>query len=324
MSVGLEAPSTSVDLAVLGEKLGFSSSWVYDSHILGRDPYPIMTLIGDRTSRMKIGTCVTNPVTRHWTVTASAFSTLNELSGGRMILGIGRGDAALRAMGRSPATIAELEESIRQIKALAGGQEVSLGDVAFRLPWSGHEVPVYVAAYGPRALRVAGRLADGVILQCADPFIIEWFLQFVRQGAREAGRDISELQVQCAAPGFVADDIEDARDQVRWFPALVAHHVRTLVRRFGSENIPKELADFANINTGQVHAYPELRRQYRQEMIDDELVDSFTVIGSAAACVDKLKQLEAVGVTEWNLYCDGVREPEKLLEALATRVIPNF
>ena len=99
--------------------------------------------------------------------------------------------------------------------------------------------PSIVAAYGPKALRLAGRVGDGVILQFADPHLIKWCLGFVREGCEEAGRDWSTFHVMSAAPSFISDDLERARDQVRWFPAMVSNHVVDLVSRYAPEDLPR-------------------------------------------------------------------------------------
>src|SRR5918998_4257936 len=113
-----------VDLARRAEANGFEYGWLFDSHVLGREPYVLLTLMAQATERMRLGTCVTNPATREPSVTASSLAVLNELSGGRMDLGIGRGDSARRVLGKPPTTMATLEDAIRVIKALVEGRTV--------------------------------------------------------------------------------------------------------------------------------------------------------------------------------------------------------
>ena len=136
------------------------------------------------TERMRLGTCVTNPGTREPTVTASALATLDELSGGRMDLGIGRGDSARRVLGKPPITMADTEEAIRVIRALVAGEAIDYEGTELSFPWtSGWTLPVWVAGYGPMALAMTGRVADGLILQLADPDLIRWFVAQVREAA---------------------------------------------------------------------------------------------------------------------------------------------
>jgi probable F420-dependent oxidoreductase len=319
-------PTFSVELAVMSEKLGFKNAWFCDSHLLAQDPYPALTLMADRTKAIKIGTCVTNPVTRHWTVTASAFSTLNESSDGRMILGIGRGDSAVRAMGRRPATIDHMERAIVMIKALARGEEVRVGNAQLNFPWATRELPIYVAAYGPRALRLAGRIADGVIIQIADPFVVGWCLKFVREAAREVGRDFSEIKIQCAAPSVVSEEIDYARQQVRYFPATVSNHVMDLIEKYSPAALPVELTEFTKLRSKATYDYREHTRSDAKhaQFVPDDVVDRFTVIGSPGACIEKLKELESMGVTEFNIYLSSDTEPEKQLRLYGDQVLPSF
>ena len=137
-----------------------------------------------------------------------------------MDLGIGRGDSARRVMGKKPTTVAYMEECCRIVRALTAGEAITLDGTEVQMPWARHgPVPVWVAGYGPMALAAAGRVADGVILQLADPDIIRWCIGFVRAAAEEAGRDPDAIEVMAAAPAYVSDDLADARERVRWFPA---------------------------------------------------------------------------------------------------------
>jgi probable F420-dependent oxidoreductase len=307
--------------AVLAEESGFSHVWLWDSHVLWQEVYPIFTLIAAQTATIHIGTCVTNPVTRDPTVTASAMATLNEISGGRMEMGIGRGDSAQRVLGRKPVPVAALEQACAQIRDLAEGREVDLGGTAVRLPWSeGRRLPVWVAAYGPLALRCAGRIADGVILQLADPFIIEWALRYVREGAEQAGRDPASVQVMAAAPAYISADLEHARDQVRWFPALVSNHVVDLVKRYHDAELPGELTDYIAARERYDYAHHG-RPSDNAEFVTDDVVDRFCVLGSAAQVREKLVQLQDLGVHQFNIY-SMVDDPRALIRGFGTEIIP--
>src|SRR5829696_7290672 len=155
-----------LQLARAAEDGGFEHGWLFDSHVLWRDPYPLLTLIAEHTSRLRLGTCVTNPGTREPSVTASSLATLDEISGGRMDLGIGRGDSARRVLGKPPITLAHTEEAIGVIRDLVEGRTVTYEGTELAFPWTGSwKLPVWVAGYGPMALTMTGRVADGVILQ---------------------------------------------------------------------------------------------------------------------------------------------------------------
>ena len=204
-----------LDLARLGEDVGFDYLWLFDSHVLWREPYALLTLIAEHTERLRLGTCVTNPGTREPSVTASALATLDELSGGRMDLGIGRGDSARRVLGKPPITLAHTEEAIHVIKELVEGRPVMYEGTELQLGWTGKwKLPVWVAGYGPMALSMTGRVADGVILQLADPDLIRWFSGQMREAAVAAGRDAAALRVQAAAPLHIGPR-ENGRERTR-------------------------------------------------------------------------------------------------------------
>src|SRR6185295_6934263 len=151
-----------VELMQLAEQNGFDYGWTYDSHVLWQEPYPLLTLAAMNTERLQLGLNVTNPGTREPTVTASAFATLQDVSGGRMIMGIGRGDSARRTIGLQPVKVAEFERQVAVIRALMRGEKVDWNDTEIELSWlnglSGPlaPVPVYVAGYGPKVLAIAG------------------------------------------------------------------------------------------------------------------------------------------------------------------------
>ena len=171
-----------VELIQLAEQNGFDYGWTYDSHVLRQEPYPLLTLAARGTERIKLGLNVTNPATREPTVTASAFATLQDVSGGRMVMGIGRGDSARRDIGQKPVNVAEFEAACRMMRDLMNGRPVNWNDTEIELQWVGGlaEIPLYIAGYGPKVLAIAGCVADGVIVQVADPEIVEWIVGQVR------------------------------------------------------------------------------------------------------------------------------------------------
>ena len=312
-----------VEWATLAERRGFDYVWAWDSHVLWQEVYPVFALIAANTERVKIGPCVTNPATRDITVTASALATLNEISGGRMVMGIGRGDSARRVIGKPPATVEHMERACRAIKDLAEGREVDYEGTPTQLKWASGTLPVWVAAYGPKALRCAGRVADGLIMQLADPFIIEWSLRYVREGAEEAGRPFDDIQIMSAAPAYITDDLEHARNQVRWFPALVSNHVVDLVKRYSDTELPQELTDFIAARDHYDYADHGRTGAEHASFVTDEVVDRFCVIGDADRCRAKLRELEALGVHQFNIY-SMVDDPAAVIESFGDQVIPTF
>ncbi len=313
-----------VDLIGLAEEHGFDSGWTYDSPILWQEPYPLLTLMVQRTKTMRLGLCVTNPVTREPAVTSSAYATLQDISGGRMLMGMGRGDSAVRVMGRQPTRIAEFERRLRMIKEFTNGRSVEWEGASIQLKWAADlpEVPLYVAAYGPRALGVAGRVADGVIIQLADPEIIQWTMTTARAAAAEAGRDPAALRCLVCAPSKVSDDLAQAREEVRWFPAMVGNHVADIIRVHGEGgNIPRALTDY--IRDRDAYDYSDHSRvgAAHGSYVTDEICDRFCVIGSSDDVIAKLRELESIGVDEWIVYL-MTHDQEETLEAYGRDVIP--
>src|SRR5881398_2722961 len=223
------------ELAARADLGGFSHVWTFDSSVLWQEPFVIYSQILGRTSNVKVGPMVTNPLSRELSVTASLFATLNDMFGNRTICGIGRGDSARRVLGQPPTTLAETEAAMHVIKELAEGRAIQTPAGEVRIPWvRDGKLDVWMAGYGPKALALVGRKADGFILQLADPVILRWTMDRVRAAAAEAGRDPDEIAICVAAPAYVGDDLDHAREQCRWFGGMVGNHVADIVGRYGS------------------------------------------------------------------------------------------
>jgi len=294
------------------ESGGFQYGWIFDSHVLWKEPYPLLTLMATNSKNLRLGTCVTNPATRDITVTASLFATLNLISGGRMQLGIGRGDSSRRVLGKKPVTWSELETAVKNFRELTSGREINYDGQPTRLTWTDGPVPVWVAGYGPKVLQMAGRVADGIILQFADPDLIAWCVGFVREGAKAAGRDFKNIEIMAAAPSWLSNDVTSAREHVRWFPALVSNHVVDLVNRYKPEELPASLTSYVRNRGGYDYLHHCEVDSGNKQFVTDEVVDRFCLLGPAEAQKKKLKALAAAGVTQFNLYLMSGDEEEQL------------
>jgi probable F420-dependent oxidoreductase len=316
-------PERVVALTKQAEKAGFDYAWLFDSHVLWLEPYPLLTMMALSTSRLRLGTCVTNPAVRDPTVTASLLSTLNLISGGRMVLGIGRGDSSRRVLGKAPTTLVELEAAVDCICRLAAGDSIAFEGEDIRLSWANSKLPVWIAGYGPKALHLTGRIADGVILQFADPHLIKWCLGFVREGAIAAGRDPASIQVMAAAPVWVSDDLPKARDHVRWFPALVSNHVMDLIRRYDPSELPPELTAYVQNRSGyDYHHHAEVGSD-NARFVSDEIVDTFCIVGPASEHRRRLQELADLGVNQFNIYLMSGDE-EDTLEVYEREILPTL
>src|SRR5882757_4721613 len=313
-----------VALTRQAEAAGFEYGRLFDSHVLWLEPYPLLTLMAANTKNMRLGPCVTNPAVRDVTVTSSLFATLNLVSGGRMQLGIGRGDSSRRVLGKKPVTSAQLEQAVNDFRALTGGDKIDYDGRTAQFTWAtGGVPPVWVAGYGPKVLELAGRVADGVILQFADPDLIDWCLSFVKQGAKSAGRDFRKIEVMAAAPVWVSNDLAVGRDHVRWFPALVSNHVVDLVSRYKPEELPSALTSYIRTKEQYDYLHHCEVDSSNADFVSDEVTDRFCLLGPASAHIEKLRALARAGVTQFNIYL-MCGDEEDTLEKYRKEVLPEF
>ncbi len=315
-----------IELTKLAEQNGFTYGWTFDSHVLWQEPFVIYSQMLANTERMIVGPMVTNPGTRDWTVLASLFATLNEMFDGRTICGMGRGDSALRYIGKKPTTLATMVESMEVIKTLVAGGTVTLNGKQIRIPWipegGGWDLPMWGAGYGPRALATVGHHCDGFILQLADPQILEWTMGAVRRAAEEAGRDPDAIDICVVAPAYVGDDITHQRDTVRWFGGMVGNHVADLVDRYGKEGpIPTALTDYIEARKGYDYDHHGKADNPSTDFVPDEIIDRFCVLGSVDDHVAKLTELRDMGVDQFGVYLMHDSR-EATLEAYGSKVIP--
>ncbi len=313
-----------VDFARKAEALGFTHAYTFDSHVLWQEPYVIHSAMLAATSTLTVGPMVTNPGTRDWTVTASVFATLNEMYGERTVCGIGRGDSAMRVIGYPSCNLATLEEAMDVIKGLAEGGEVDYNGTRQTFPWcDGGSLPMWMAAYGPKALALCGLKADGFILQLADPQIAAWTIGAVRRAAEEAGRDPDSITICVVAPAYVGDDIAHQRDQVRWFGGMVGNHVADLVGRYGTDGtaVPQALTDYIEGRKGYDYSEHGRAGAEHTEFVPDEIIDRFCILGDEAAHIARLEELRDLGVDQFAIYLMHDQQDETL-DAYGRHVMP--
>ncbi len=322
---GFVEPDRARKLVVLAEEAGFRHCWFYDSHILWRESYPAMAMCMEHTRTLRFGPCVTNPNTREWSAAASLFGSLAHQSGGRFDIGVGRGDSAVRVMGRKPSTLARMDEFIDVVRALVRGEEQQYGDVPnpIQFPWAtGYELPVWVAAYGPKALDSAGRKGDGLILQIAEPAICRWLASQALEAGRNAGRDMSGYRIMSAAPAYLGD-MADCREATRWFPAMVGNHVADIVEKYGTDrdDIPPSLTAYIKDRKGYDYSKHGQSDNPYLDFITDEIIEGFAVLGTPEDHIAKLQTLAAAGITQFNIYLDNGDE-ENIIAEYGRTVIP--
>ncbi len=316
-----------VELAKRAEELGFDYLWTFDSHVLWQEPFVIYSQILGATNRLIVGPMVTNPGTRDWTVLASLFATLNDMFGPRTVCGMGRGDSALRYIGRQPTSLETSAQATRIIKDLVAGKTVEYNGKDLHIPWikDGWDLPVWMAAYGPKALASTGANYDGYILQLADPQIAEWTTGAVRTAAEEAGRDPASLTMCVAAPAYVGDNLPHQRDQVRWFGGMVGNHVVDLVARYGEDasKVPKVLSDYIRARQGYDYDHHGKAGNPSTDFVPDEVVERFCLLGPSERHVERIQELAGLGVHQFGVYLMH-DDMEGTLEAYGRDVIPSF
>lgn len=323
-----------VALAKQAEELGFSHVWTFDSHLLWMEPYVIYSQILAETHTITVGPFVTNPATRDWTVTASVFATLNEMYGNRTICGMGRGDSAVRVLNGRPSTIKEMREATHVIRELANCRSVEVNGSTLQFPWASRSaLEVWIAAYGPMALKAAGEVGDGFILQLADLDIAAWMISAVRKAAADAGRDPASVRFCVAAPAYVTDGsasaLAHAREQCRWFGGMVGNHVADIVAKYGDSTgstsesaVPQALTDYIKGREGYDYNEHGRAGNTHTTFVPDEIVDRFCLLGTVEEQVAKLERLKQLGVDQFAVYLQHDAKDETLA-AYGEHVIPR-
>jgi probable F420-dependent oxidoreductase len=317
-----------IDLAKRAEAYGFSHVWTFDSHILWEEPYVIYSQILAETRKVVVGPMVTNPATRDWTVTASIYATLNEMYGNRTVCGIGRGDSAVRVTNGAPTTLATLRDSVHVIRELANGRSVAYKGSQLRFPWStGSTLEVWVAAYGPKALSLAGEVGDGFILQLADLSIAEWTISAVRNAAAAVDRNPDDLTICVAAPAYVTDGSPDGlahgREQCRWFGGMVGNHVADIVARYGDTSgaVPQALTDYIKGREGYDYNEHGQAGNVHTQFVPDDIVDRFCIVGPVSAHIERMMALKALGVDQFAIYLQH-DDKDHTLQMYGEKVLP--
>jgi 5,10-methylenetetrahydromethanopterin reductase len=329
MNFCLHGSARSVSEAVVraerAEDLGFEAIFFADSHMNNVDPYQALALCATRTKKIRFGTAVTNMVYRDPTITANSFATLNEISGGRAIAGLGTGDGPVYSLGRTATKLADFEKGLRVIRDLLHDRGIEVPKTSERasgdrvaLKVGKRPVPLYISAEGPKTLRVAGRTCDGVILGTGfDASVLTWARRQIAAGAAEERRDPDEIDIMPAGMICVDDDGDLARKRVRSRMANRAHHNF----RFTMETVPEgEVGGVRRFMENFDIAKP-IEERIDPDLVTDYLLQRFTIAGTPDECLAKVRSLAGMGIrrvllTPPNSTYDAV------MEAWGKRVIP--
>ncbi len=291
------------------EASGYDRAWLVDSQMLWEDGFVYMAHGLAATDRIQFGTAVSNTITRHYSVCASTAATLAKLHPGRAILGLGRGDSAIRTLGYKQLATAKMETAMHKIKALMAGETVDEGGMEVRIRWANEHVPLMYAATGPRNLRLGGALADIVMLQVGThPAAVRWAIDHVHAGAEAAGRSPGDVEIALLCGLWVSDDRDEALDKTRWSAACAANHLDDVVSRVPDHGMPAELTEIVAVKREHYDYYEGHLDSSADhtDFLTDELIDTFAIAGNGAHCRARLDELAGLGVTELSsAYLNG-------------------
>jgi len=302
------------------EELGYDGIFLGESHLSSIDSFQTLATCAMVTQRVLLGIAVTNMVFRDPTVLAGAAASLNEISKGRAILGLGTGDGPVYSQGRKATPLAEFEKGIATIRDLVQGKSIPVSTGKVGIGFNLRPVPVYVSAEGPKGLRLGGRSADGVILGTGfDLRVLDWARQRIRQGAGEVGRKDTEVALIAAGMLCVGDDGNEARRIVRNRIANRAHHNF----RFTFETVPPEELDGVKKFMAGFDVMQPMEDRVDPELVNDYLVRRFSIAGTPKECIERIAELRDAGV-EHLMLTPARRVYHDTVEAFATKVMPHF
>lgn len=311
-----------VDIARAAEDLGFEGIWIADSQCLFRDAYSVLSVSAVRTRKLLLAAGVTNPITRHAAVLAGSWATLDELSGGRAVLGIGVGESAVHTLGLPPARLAELERVIDVVRRLMRGEAVQHDGHEIRLPWSNHRVPVVIASSGPKSLQLGGRIADGVLFQVgAEPGFMRYALENIRIGAEQGGRKLEDVRLYARLACAVHEDRTLAREQIKGYAAIAAGTIfKSMPREYFPDELWEELQRMKAQYDYLEHGSDAARHK---ALLTDRILDAVSVSGTPDEAIPRLKALRALGVEAF--VCPfAMADPLPFMRTFAEAVMPHM
>mgnify|MGYP001253521125 CR=1 FL=1 len=311
-----------VDWISLADELGFGGVWVADSQSVFRDAFMALTLFAQRTKHMELGTGVTNIITRHPAVLANSFATLDEISGGRAVLGIGIGDSAIYNIGQKPTKLKRFEEVIAVLRTLMSGQTAHYDGVDIKVSWPPRKVPIVIACTGPKSLQLAGRIADGVLFQVgSDPVLVRYAKKNIEIGAKHGGRELSDIKLYQRLACAVADNREQVRAEARGYASVAAGTIYTGIPK---EDMPEELWEDLRIMKEQYDYQQHGSMEAKQaEFITDRILDAVAIAGTPEEAVPRFKELIDLGVENFVLPI-ATKEPDAIIKMLAEKVMPKL
>jgi 5,10-methylenetetrahydromethanopterin reductase len=319
-----DPPNEFVRTVRLAEELGFDYIWVCDSSLHGRDVYPYLTLCAQNTTRAKIGINVTNPFSRHPAITANAIATVDEISGGRAILGVGTGDRPQVELGFRPAKVAEMKEWISLVRRLFSGDPVTHDGESWRLKdaklscgWR-RDLPIQIAASGPRMLELAGETADGVIARIGlSPEGIAFGLEHLGTGAATGGRSIDDLDVGVFVNCCIYNDRRRALDEAK---LDTAWYLKTAEKLAEIAGVPKATIDAVQraYSGGHLDEAHEAAK-----MVPENIAQKFVLAGTPAEAREMVQRVGEQGIRRFEIFALGA-DKKQIMRNFGEHIVSSF
>ncbi|MCS7139156.1 MAG: 5,10-methylenetetrahydromethanopterin reductase [Candidatus Nezhaarchaeota archaeon] len=328
MKFGIEfVPTTSVDglvsSIVQAENAGFDYVWVTD-HYNNRCVYIALAIAALNTKRIRLGPGVTNPFHIHPAWTASAMATLNEVSNGRAVLGLGPGDrSTLGQLGISlDKPLTAVREAVEIIRKLWAGEVVIFGGDVFNIANAklsfkpSTPIPIYIGAQGPKMLELAGAVGDGVLINASHPKDFEYAIKYIRDGVQKAGKRMESVDVVAYAALSVDEDPVKARDAAKVVVAfIIAGSPDSILERHG---ITKEETEIirSSLAKGDI---PKAGKA-----VSDKALEAFSVSGTPEECISRIEQLMKMGVTQFVAGSPLGPKKKAAIDIIGKKIIPAF
>ena len=310
----------------LAEDMGFNYVGIADSQSLARELYVTLSVAAMSTERVMLGPTVSNPLTRHPAVAASAIASLNELSKGRPFLGIGSGDSAVLNLGLRPARLTELHHYIQTVRDMLSGETSEYRGDRAHVRWSNTSIPVAMSAEGPRTLAMAGSIADAAIIHTGlTNEVLQDTVARIQEGERAAGREQGSTEVWAFAKCNIADNRDDAIEEIKMALAASGHHAFRFTLE--GKNVPEEYREAVSILHREYQAAEhEQVGRTRNATLTDELglteyfAQRFAIVGTPQECFEKTKAIFDAGVDVLLITAIGP-SPETIIRRFGKQVV---
>jgi 5,10-methylenetetrahydromethanopterin reductase len=285
-----------------------------------RDAYSILSVLATQTNSLQLATGVTHTVTRHPAVLANSWATLQELSEGRAICGIGVGESAVHNLGLRPERLAAFEEKVKVMRALINGETVEYEGKEIQMPWSTQPVPIVMASSGPRSLQMAGRIADGVLFQVgSDPRFAQYALDNIRLGAEQAGRKLEDLKLYMRIATSVNEDREQAYREIKGYASVAAGTVfKTVPREYFDDDL---YDDLSRMKEAYDYAHHGSNESEHSDLLTERIFKAIAVACPPAEAIERFSTLAAMGIDGF-VWPAGMDDPFPYMESFAEQVMP--